>query len=463
MSIMSKTLAAAFLVGGVASAFAQNSPGVLQVPAPNLGRPQTNAQAVQQNLIRQHLLNGAQIQQEPEGVLVTPASSIPHPVGSGLNRTHYKIFFPVKAFDPSNSLNAAGGPPFSGYNYETPASLACVYALQPVKKACNPNLLGSAANSKGGTKAVGIVDAYHAPNARTDLNFYSTQFGLPQTNTNTFIIWYCGTTVASCQQTTPPPYDSGWEGEISLDVQMVHAIAPHAKIILVEAHSNSGADLGVAAQKAADLVAAAGGGQVSMSFGHNEYNGDPVGDNPIYTHNKVSFFASTGDAPGVEYPSAATNVIAVGGTSVSRNPKNGNLIGESAWYDAGGGVSAYQPRPAYQDSFSTLLGTHRGVPDVAAVANPRTGVWIYIANQSGWNIFGGTSAASPVMAAIVNVAGHFKTTSTNELTFIYANRTTTGAYFDVKQGICGPYTGYWAKLGYDLCTGVGSPRGLDGK
>jgi subtilase family serine protease len=318
----------------------------------------------------------------------------------------------------------------------------------------------AADNASGGSRAVGIVDAFHAPNVRIDLNAYSRQFGLPQTTAATFVIWYCGATLASCNQRTPPAYNADWEGEITLDVEMVHALAPHAKIILVEAKSNSNADLTVATQKAAQLVAASNGGQVSMSFGHTEFSGDFKGNNPLYTVNKVVFFASSGDDPSVSYPSAAPNVVSVGGTSVSRG-KFGNLIGESAWYDAGAGISIYQPRPSYQNGIASMVGTHRGTPDLAAMANPRTGAWVRLKN--GWYAFGGTSAASPLVAAIVNAAGHFKWTSLTELAYIYASRTTPGAYQDIVQGVCGPWTGYWSRAGWDHCTGNGAPRGLVGK
>jgi subtilase family serine protease len=149
------------------------------------------------------------------------------------------------------------------------------------------------------------------------------------------------------------------------------------------------------------------------------------------------------------------NVVAVGGTSISRDPNSGTFVGEAAWYDAGGGPSAYIARPAYQNGVSGVIGgTHRGVPDMSAVANPRTGVWVYNKNAGGWIIAGGTSVASPVIAAIANNAGHFRLTTDAELTQVYTNQ---AMFRDITQGICGPYTGYWAMTGWDFCTGVGSP------
>jgi subtilase family serine protease len=417
--------------------------------------------AAQHAIIEKHLQAGAQIQQFGDGVVITPASSISHPEQAGVTmHTNTKIFFPINVPGPHNANEpAVNAPPFSGYGFETPSSLSCVYQLVARANGCNPNTFHT--NTTGGSKALAIVDAFHAPNSRADLVKYSTQFGLPAITAANYVVWYCGSTLASCNQTTPPQYNAGWEGEISLDVQMAHAIAPHAKLFLVEAASNSNTDLFIAVRKASALVAAAGGGQVSMSWGGGESSGETANDAAMATA-KVTYFASTGDAPGTNYPSVSTKVVAVGGTSVSRNPVTLSLIEESAWYDAGGGPSQFIARPAFQASVASVVGTKRGVPDVSAVANPRTGVWVYISGQGGWNVFGGTSVASPVFAAIVNNSGHFLASSTAEHNLIYS-KLGTAAYHDVTQGICGPYTGYWAKAGYDFCGAVGSPRGKTGQ
>jgi subtilase family serine protease len=96
------------------------------------------------------------------------------------------------------------------------------------------------------------------------------------------------------------------------------------------------------------------------------------------------------------------------------------------------------------------------VPDVAAVANPNTGVWVYDTNAGGWIVVGGTSVASPVVAGITNNAGRFSLSSNAELTRLYTNPSMS---FDIQKGICGPYAGYWATAGWDFCSGVGSPAG----
>ncbi len=161
------------------------------------------------------------------------------------------------------------------------------------------------------------------------------------------------------------------------------------------------------------------------------------------------------------------NVVAVGGTSISRDPQTGAFVGEAAWWDGGGGPSAYITRPAYQNAVSGIINSVsgnwsanvRGVPDVSAVANPSTGVWVYDKNAGGWIVVGGTSVASPVIAAITNNAGQFRANTDAELTAVYTNH---AMFHDITQGICGPYTGYWAMTGWDLCTGVGSPNTKSG-
>jgi len=437
------------LAGG---AWAQATPG-------GGGAPHVTAWQTQiQKLVQQ----GAQLQQVPEGVIVTPASSIAKPEDTGLRaHTFTKLLFPVDATGPHVASPALNAPPFSGYGYETPSSLVCIYELVTRANGCDPNVFHT--NTTGGSKAIAIVDAYHAPNARADLVHYAAQFGLPAITASNFVIWFCGTTVASCNQTTPPPYNSGWEEEISLDVQMAKAVAPRAKMFLVEANSNSYADLLVAVDKAKALVTAAGGGEISLSWGSAEFAGETSNDSHFTGATNVVFFASSGDDPSVSWPSASPFVVSVGGQSISRDPVTLDLVGESAWYDAGTGPSTIYARPSFQSSIAALIGNHRATPDVSAVANPRTGVWVYVSNQGGWLIFGGTSVASPVFAAIANNAGHFSASTTAEHSLIYANLGNTGAYGDITQGICGPYTGYWAATGWDFCTGVGSPHFKVGK
>jgi subtilase family serine protease len=414
-------------------------------------------------IVARHVAEGAQITRSSLGTIVTPKSSIRLPDGNGTqNYTNTKFLVPDTPIVPQNSPLAnspsANAPPASGYYFvNTPASLACVYKLVAVASGCHPDKFHT--NAAGGSKAVGIVDAYDAPNVLADLKHYSTQFGLPAPK---LTVYYCtGSTPATCATNgTHPAYDSGWEGETSLDVQMVHALAPSAKIFLVLAKDSSSSNLYAAVQKAAQLVNGAGGGEVSMSFGHHEVSNDVSNFDSIFKKGKVVFFASSGDDPAVSYPATSTKVVSVGGTSISRNPANGNFIGEASWAEAGSGPSAYIARPSWQPA---SVGSKRGNPDVSAVANPDTGVWVYISGQGGWYIFGGTSAASPLMAAIVNNAGTFSANNTAQEKLMYGAMGKAAQWYDVKNGYCGPSAGYWPDTGYDFCGGIGSPRGKNGK
>lgn len=411
------------------------------------------------------------------GRIEIPQSSITHEGDTGIRaHTQFKILVP--AGRPEGVLGFSkeeNGPllarqtvqPIAGYYAETPASLACIYAEVSVSAGCNVASLTLVAS--GGSKAIAIVDAYNYPTALADLTAYSKQFGLPAPTSSTFTVAYQG---SSAPGADPDCAAYGgwncWAAEAALDIEMAHAMAPSAHIYLVEANSSSFADLFAAVTKAVTLVKAAGGGEVSMSWGGGEFSGETQYDS-TFTGTNVVFFASSGDSEGTIYPSVSPNVVAVGGTTIARNPSSLLFEGEITWEDTGGGYSALEPRPAFQNSISTLVGAHRGVPDVAAVGNPRTGVWVYESfdnTQSGtlyaWNILGGTSVASPLFAGVVNHAGHFSASTAAEEALIYANLKTTN-YRDVAIGTCGYYEGWLAASGWDPCSGVGAPLGTVGK
>jgi hypothetical protein len=370
-------------------------------------------------------------------MIITPHSSIPQP-GSGNAHTNYKVFQPATGL-------TVGNPPFAGSpSINTPGSLACIYREARHTSGCNP--FKNFALPQGGSGTIAIVDAFDAPHAIADLVFFSNHFGLPQPN-----ITVVYSDINGNQTPTPPAYNSGWEGEISLDVQMVHSMAPNAHIILVEAVNNSATALYNAELLAGRLVSNAGGGQISNSWGGGEYPGES-GDDGVFVAPNVVFFASSGDSPGTEYPCVSPNIVCVGGTTVNRTSA-GNYISQTAWSKGGGGSSAFEPRPAFQDKIANIVGNARGVPDVAAVADPATGVYVYISNQGGWFAFGGTSVASPVVAAQTNFEDRSLEPSSNaELNFIYAHKS---HYTDVTAGDCGINV---AKRGWDFCTGWGSPK-----
>jgi len=390
------------------------------------------------------------------------------------------------------------GPPFTGYIYQTPASLACIYGLVAViAPGCNPNLFQPNSASTlpaGGSKAIAIVDAYDDPNAAGDLAFFSFQFGLPPANFHTVFARFGGSTPGSCTgffaPTPPDAFINGWDIEESLDIEWAHSMAPHAAIYLVEAQSNSFADLLCAETTAAGIVAAygsisptlVGGGEVSNSWGAPEFFGEQTLDGALNNSNVVTFF-SAGDVPGPEYPAVSPLVVSVGGTSLFYNP-NFDFTSEGVWNElccsggaTGGALSVYETRPAYQNGVSNiLLVGHRGTPDVAAVGDPFTGVWVFDSlGPCCWYVVGGTSVATPVWAGISNNASTrnntWATSSENYLTKLYTDPHAvqgTGPadvdFNDITYGTV--YGGCFFNnplTGYDLCSGLGSPKGFGGK
>jgi kumamolisin len=172
------------------------------------------------------------------------------------------------------------------------------------------------------------VDAFDDPTALADLTQYSAQFGLPAPTAANFQVVYA--------TGVQPPSEARWKLEESLDIEMAHAMVPNAKVILVEAASGPNADLLFAEDVASTLVASAGGGEISNSWGEGEFSGQSALDIHFSTP-KVVYFGSTGDNPGVNWPSTSANVVAVGGTSTSRWPFTGAFRWESSWSEAGVG------------------------------------------------------------------------------------------------------------------------------
>lgn len=395
------------------------------------------------------------------GAVIIPRSSVAKPGDAGARaHTNYEVFMP-KGVTPDEA------PPFPGYAFETPASLACIYHLVATVAGCNPNTV--TANPRGGSRAIAIIDAYDDPWAGPDLAYFSDQFGIPFSPSQLTVVYASGV--------QPSVDDTGdWELEESLDIEYAHAMAPKAHIYLVEANSNSLGDLLTAVSVGSSEIRCGeascpsggnGAGEVSMSWGTGEFAAETSLDS-YFLGKGVVYVAATGDSPGTIWPSTSPNVVAAGGTTTARGPSSGNFLAEITWADAGGGLSAYEGRPSYQKAISYIVGSQRGVPDMSFDSNPVTGVWVwdssnYETQQGGWFIVGGTSVATPSLAGVINVAGHFNASSAAELTLIYSNRSNTSDFRDIATGPCGPYSGDNAFSGWDLCTGIGSSLGLTGK
>jgi len=340
----------------------------------------------------------------------------------------------------------AGGTPFAssgpvGYG---PAQFQSAYGLTAAI---------ASLQSSGVTPTIGIVDAYDDPTAQSDLAKYSSQFLLPSCNTG------CFTKVNQSGGSSYPAKNGSWALEISLDIEIAHATCPPCHILLVEASSNSFANLGAAENEAVAL----GANVISNSWGGSESSSE-IGNDVYFNHPGVPITVSSGDnGYGVEWPAASQYVTAVGGTTLKQN-SNGTWS-ETAWKSAGSGCSAYEPKPSWQKDTGCKKRT---VADVSADADPNTGAAVYDTTpyclfgnffcSTGWYQVGGTSLASPIIAGVYALANNGG--GANYGAFPYSN---PGALNDVVSGSDGSCGGSYlctAGSGYDGPTGLGTPRGV---
>jgi len=321
----------------------------------------------------------------------------------------------------------------------------------------SPANLHSAYNlpSTGGSGlTVAVVDAYNDPNAESDLATYRSTYGLSScTKANG-----CFKQVSQTGSTTSlPTNDTGWAGEEALDIDMVSAVCPNCNIILVEANSANDTDLGIAENEAVSL----GAKFVSNSWGGSESSSQTSEDTSYFKHPGVAITVSAGDsAYGAEYPATSQYVTAVGGTALSTS-SNSRGWSESVWHTSstegtGSGCSAYDPKPSWQTDSGC---SKRMEADVSAVADPATGVAVYDTyGGSGWAVYGGTSASSPIIAGVYALAG---TPGSSDYPAKYPYSHTSNLY-DVTSGNNGSCsTAYFctAGTGYDGPTGWGTPNG----
>ncbi|GAB3141304.1 hypothetical protein GCM10027258_23690 [Amycolatopsis stemonae] len=316
-----------------------------------------------------------------------------------------------------------------------------------------PSGLRSAYNltaSGSSSATVAIVDSNDDPNAESDLATYRSTYGLPACTTANG----CFKKVNENGQTSPlPTADSGWAGEISLDVDMVSAICPNCHILLVEANQPSMADLGTAV----NTSVAMGAKYVSNSYGGSEDGTENSSDSSYFHHPGVAITASTGDSGyGISYPASSQYVTAVGGTSLTQG---GGTRGwtETAWSGAGSGCSTSVAKPSFQNV--TTGCAKRANADVSAVADPQTGVAVYQTyGGSGWAVYGGTSASSPIIASVYALAGTPGASDT-PAAYPYSH---TGNLNDVtsgSNGSCSVTVQCNAGAGWDGPTGLGTPNG----
>ncbi|MFI5455035.1 MAG: hypothetical protein ACHRXM_06250 [Isosphaerales bacterium] len=350
----------------------------------------------------------------------------------------------------------------SGY---TPAQIRAAYGINNIKFS---SIVGD-----GTGQTIAIVDAYDDPSFvnssasgfnTSDLARFDQEFGLPNPPSFEKLNEYGS--VSNLPGIDPAGAHNpqgNWEVEEALDVEWAHSIAPAASIILVECNSNSGTDLYQGVTTAANLP---GVSVVSMSWGAGEFSGEQFFDSDFTTpngHQGVTFVASTGDggSPG-DYPAYSPNVVAAGGTSLYLNT-NGSYNSETAWSGSGGGISTFETEPAYQGGAQNT--GHRTIPDVSFDANPNTGVAVYDSyngtSASPWEQVGGTSVSAPCLAAEIAIVNQGRV-AFGGATLNGASQTLPALYSlpssDVNDVTSGSNGGFKAGAGYDLVTGLGTPK-----
>jgi hypothetical protein len=351
-------------------------------------------------------------------------------------------------------ITSRAGPPAGAYN---PADLLGAYGLT--------SAAGTPPSGAGGATTVAIVDAYNDSRASSDLAAYRARYGLPGCPAGGAAP--CLRIVNSAGGSMPPRPDrtGDWEFEESVDLDMVSAICPYCRILLVEARSDS-----IASLAAAEGYAARHASVVSNSWGSGaEFTGENAFDSR-FDHPGVAIVAAAGDAGyGTQYPAASQFVTAVGGTTLmGATPASRGT--ETAWSGTGSGCSSLEPKPAWQQGSTPSGCQNRTETDVSADADPHTPVAVYDTASSavpgvsaGWNTAAGTSVATPIIAAAYALAGT-PAPGTYPASYPYRQRRDFTDVTSGSNGRCEAGRRYLchAGAGYDGPTGLGTPYGTGG-
>lgn len=366
-------------------------------------------------------------------------------------------------------------------NCQTPRSMRMAYGVE--------SLMQHGFTGKGQT-VVDIV-SFGSPTLQQDMDVFDRQFYLPAVKLQVFAP--IGTV----------PFDpnnkdmNGWAGETELDVQIIHAIAPDASIVVLTSPvSETEGTIGLPQFLQLEQYALNHhlGTIISQSWGASEVTlKDSQGQQEIQkwdaffkqatTQQGITFFGSSGDNGSTDFtdlnatilskqattsfPTDDPWVTSVGGTSLNRSGTS--TFQETAWNSGGGGFSSFFSTPSYQQtlpaSLQQELKNRRGVPDVSGDANPSTGLAIYL---GGWQLGGGTSASAPLWAAITAIAdqmaGHALGFLNPTLYKLAASGSYAQDFHDITQGnntqdVNGTTVpGYAAVQGWDPITGLGSPN-----
>ncbi|GAA1959330.1 S53 family peptidase [Kitasatospora viridis] len=402
---------------------------------------------------------------------------------------------------PASFGHKLAGPyptPYSVADCQTLLNRSCYGPTQLEKAYDEQPLFDRGINGAGRT--IVIVDSFGSPTIQNDLDVYSQHYGIPSANVQV-VKWG---NVPTFDPNDPDM--TGWAEETTIDVDMAHAMAPGAKIVLVETGvSETTGVTGFPEMMSAEdsLIKQGVGDVISQSFGstENDFAGFDQGDyssllNLRYAFKDaqahgVSVLASSGDSgvtdaendgstnfpyPVTSWPPSDPLVTGVGGTSVHLDANGNRLSPDTVWDDpapndhgaSGGGKSKVFPRPLFQTGVQNVVGNTRGVPDVSMLGDPLTGVWTYNSygpQDNGWELWGGTSVACPIFSGVVALADQQAGHRLGNLNYaLYglsalqqAGLPGTGLT-DIVGGsnTYGGVQGWPVTPGYDLATGVGT-------
>ncbi len=379
-----------------------------------------------------------------------------------------------------NKMTVSGNAIFNNVSLSDPAGIA--YSPAQIRIAYGVNSL----SLDGTGQTIAIVDAYDNPGIYQSLDQFDTQFGTTATGSTLYNQYGPASSFLTVlnqngQPTGLPSIDpsgpgvANWEGEEALDVEWAHAVAPGSRIILVEANSQSLADLMSSVSTAASQP---GVSVVAMSWGFTEgqavFASDEANYDSYMTAPGVTFVASTGDygAADPEYPAFSPNVVAVGGTSLTLNA-NGSYSSETGWgsannssgtfFGSGGGISQFEPEPAFQLGVQSTGA--RTTPDVSLIADPSTGAWIAdtynLTGSDPFEVVGGTSLSAPSWAGLIALANQGRAAAGQATLNATSPTQTQQALYSLPATDFNAVTvgnnGYSAGPGYNLVTGLGTP------
>ncbi len=367
----------------------------------------------------------------------------PHPTFTQVFPRHRPAAPAAPAAAPQGSMSST---PLSAPAAGTPAYLQQAYDLTYLSQ------------TAGASDTVAIVDVGDDLNAQGDLATYRSTYGLPPCTTSNGC--FAKVNQSGSASPLPSPAGSDWEAEMSLDLDAVSALCPNCHILLVETNSSSLSDLDAGIAAAIGLHA----NQVSNSWAGT--SSVPVG---VASFSGAAVIAATGDhgypGAGVDnYPAAFPGVTAAGGTTLSGAAGGTSTRGytESAWslnssglnWGGGSGCDTHEAKPLYQADAGC---TGRSYSDVSADANPDTGLRVYDSGNGGWVVEGGTSLATPLVAAFEAVTGVSGATAQ----WAYSDSALLNDPVSGSTGTCPGGIAYIcnAGTGYDGPTGIGSISG----